>query len=58
MKTEWKTSSDFLKAVYFTGTDIVCHDKVIPKIMEARNSQNTTLTKKKSGCRISIMGWA
>jgi hypothetical protein len=33
-------------------------DKVIPKIMEARNSQNTRLAKKKGSCRISIVGWA
>jgi hypothetical protein len=33
-------------------------DKVIPKTMEARNSQNTRLAKKKGSCRISIVRWA
>jgi len=33
-------------------------DKVIPKTMEARNSQKNRLSKKKGSCRISIVRWA
>jgi hypothetical protein len=32
--------------------------KLFQKTMEARNSQNTTLAKKKGSCRITIVCWA
>ena len=34
------------------------HELAIPKTMEARNTQNTRLAKKKGSCRISIVLWA
>jgi hypothetical protein len=40
------------------GGGATLHLKVISKTMEARNSRNTRLTKKKGGCRISTMRWA
>ena len=33
-------------------------DEAIPKTMEAKNSQNTRLTKRKGSCRISTVRWA
>jgi hypothetical protein len=45
------------RCIYF-APQTWTRDTVIPKTMEARNSQNTRLTKKKSSCRILIVFWA